>query len=163
MMNELEALLRRLVREEVEAALRAAGLVGSPSSVAAMPGRQEGATAGPREPCGATNEDGWICQKPRHRGRHRYTPRPHSAPARRWSPIQEASIQSGSRTRVIAVGNPVKVAGLGRGGGIADGYRVTAMERHQDSGKVNVEVIKPGKGQRSRVVPLDRIVYKRPK
>lgn len=30
-------------------------------------------------------------------------------------------------------------------------------------GAVAGEVIKPGKGQRSRVVPLDRIIYKRPK
>lgn len=160
-MHEFEALLRRLVREEVEAALRAAGLVVSPSSAAPRPAHKQAPPAG--ELCGTTNEDGWICQKPKHRGRHRFTPRPHTAPARRWSPIQEASVQSGSRTRVIAVGNPVKVAGLGRGGGLADGYRVTAMERHDETGKVNVEVIKPGKGQRSRVVPLDRIVYKRPK
>jgi hypothetical protein len=159
-MNEFEALLRRLVREEVEAALRAAGLVGAPPSVATA-ARKQAPAAG--AVCGATNEDGWICQKPRHRGRHKFTPRPHTAPARPWSPIKEASVQSGSRTRVIAVGNPVKVAGLGRGGGLADGYRVTAMERHHDTGKVNVEVSKPGKGQRSRVVPLDRIVYKRPK
>lgn len=72
-----------------------------------------------------------------------------------WTKIDRTSFKSGRVTRTIYTGSPVKVKGLGRGGGIGSGFKVTGLE--QRNGDVNVHVRK-GREQ-ERTVKLDRIIY----
>lgn len=72
-----------------------------------------------------------------------------------WQKIDRTSFKSGRVTRTIYAGSPVKVKGLGRGGGIGSGYKVTGLEQRGDD--VNVHVRK-GRDQ-ERTVKLDRIIY----
>lgn len=104
-----------------------------------------------------------VCRKTPHKGRHAFSLPPHQPPARRWVPIDLAYVSSGSRRYTIRPGHPVKVRGLGRGGSTGDGYTVVALEQRTDGSQINVEVRKSGRGARTRVVPLERVVYKRPK
>lgn len=104
-----------------------------------------------------------VCRKLRHRGRHRYTLPPHQSPPRGWQAIDVAYVRSGSRRYAIRAGQPVKVRGLGRGGSVGDGYLIVAMEQRTDGGQINVEVRKSGRNERTRVVPVERVVYKRPR
>lgn len=89
-------------------------------------------------------------------------------PTSQWVPIPHIDIQVGRYTRRIAVGNPIKVKGLGRGKATGDGYTVQKIEvrngdllSDRDPENVNVTVQK-GR-ENPRTVKLDRIVYKRPK
>lgn len=165
-MAELEELIRQIAREEatrvyVEQHRARGGKDGMQMGVDIGNQRLEAAQQTGLI-CGAVDAKNFVCLKAPHKGRHLFRVRPHVAPERPWEPITEATIQSGTRNYVITVNHPVKVQGLGRGGAAGDGYKVVSMERHTETGKINVEVLKVGRGQRSRTVPLDRIVYKRP-
>lgn len=76
-----------------------------------------------------------------------------------WHDDNQFPLRSGSKSYVIQVGNPVKVKGLGRGGGIGDGYTVTRIQRRGND--VNVDVKKGV--DHTRTVKADKIIYKRPK
>lgn len=75
-----------------------------------------------------------------------------------WVTIGEATFMSGRNKRSIVEGQPVKVRGLGRGGGIGSGYRVARIQTR--GGEVNVDVNK-GRGTQARTVKLDAIIYVR--
>lgn len=80
--------------------------------------------------------------------------------ARSWEQIPEFTITPSSRTYVIRIGDRCKVAGLGRGGAAGSGWKVTAVERHGETRKINVTVLHTS--GKSRIVESGRIVYVRP-
>lgn len=112
--------------------------------------------------CSVQGRTGQCTKMRGHGQRHRYesdTNRyiaPHVPPPRAWTKVETVPIKgTGSRSYRLAVGNPCKVSDV-RGM-----FTVVSIESHPD-GRVNVEV----KGDRTghtRVFPLGRIGYKRPR
>jgi hypothetical protein len=78
---------------------------------------------------------------------------------RAWVPATDFDVKSSSRTYTVRLGDRCRVAGLGRGGAVGSGWTVTAIERHAETGKVNVTVLHAN--DRSRIVESGRIVYRR--
>lgn len=96
--------------------------------------------------------DGWAGPTPQQ-----------PVPASPWELIPEVRVSgTGSRSYMLTVGNPCRVKGEGRGGGVGSGYTVIGLMRHRQTQAVNVEVRRYRNGH-SRVFRLDRIVYVRPK
>lgn len=130
-LSAFEEALRRIVREEVEAALAARDeRIRTVTHRAASTPVQTAATVST-----------------------------HAGEIKVWHDVNAFPLKSGSKTYTIAVGNPVKVKGLGRGGAVGDGYRVTRIQ--QRGGDINVDVKKGV--EHTRTVKADKIVYKRPK
>ena len=75
-----------------------------------------------------------------------------------WVTVDSANFMSGRNHRTIVKGTKVKVRGLGRGGGIGDGFVVERIQQRGDD--VNVDVQK-GRGSVIRTVRLDAIIWKR--
>lgn len=141
----------RLLSQAVEAALKVAGVQTSPGTVQVQPR------------CKALGRGDLQCVKEGGHGqRHRYGPKSvnpsagHVAPPRPWVKAQEFVKKSGSRKYVIKVGYPCKVEGQ-RGT-----FKVIGIEKHAETGKVNVEVTQDRTGH-SRVFTADKVIYKRPK
>lgn len=76
-----------------------------------------------------------------------------------WVPVDEMPIKSGKFTFITKPGYPCRVKGLGRGGKTGDGWTIRSITTR--NGEFNVEVTQ-GRGEPSRTVKGDRIIYKRP-
>lgn len=121
--------------------------------------------------CGVQGRGDTVCRKTRGHGqRHRYSevvnPSRHVPLPITWAKVESVAIKSGSKTFTLKVGGPCSLlpgtaSGPATVGQIKHGYKVLAIESHPD-GRINVEVVKPG-DLRARIVPLSRILYKRPK
>lgn len=99
-----------------------------------------------------------------HGSQHRYGPRAvnpsiHTPVVRDWTRVPQVPIVSGSKTFTLKVGGPCTL--LREGSTKVHGFKVLHIEKHPD-GRVNVE-IGHAKKHVTRIVPLDRIEYRRPK
>lgn len=156
--------IRQIVREEVALALGTKQVVAKAETAVS----QEVGIGSVLRQCPATKGN-LVCTKTVHRGRHAFRPKPHEAPPSKWKSVPEVKIKgSGSRHYIIAVGNPVKVLGFGKRtsknplGAAEAGWTVSKIEVNIDqSHDVNVTINK--RGENTRVVKLDKIVYVRPK
>lgn len=77
----------------------------------------------------------------------------HQRLERNWEPRQEF-VLDGTLCHTMSIGQRCRVAGFGRGGSAQDGWVITAIERHVETGQVNVTV---SRRQRTRVVVSERI------
>lgn len=114
--------------------------------------------------CGAIDRRGWVCYRPaKHvEKNHRYLNPSllHRPPKRAWEPITSFLAWNEKRTRQYAVKVNGPCSLFVESGNNKHGYKVVSAECHAETGKVNVEILKTG-DTRSRVVPSDRIMYKR--
>lgn len=154
-MSLLEDAIRQIVREE----LATAGITTHPGRPIPGVGGSGGANG-----CLLEDRRGRLCIRPRgHSNRHRYLDAPsmsHVAPERAWEPVDTILVSStgtGARTHEMHPGHRCRVAGLGKGGGIGNGWTIVSAEARTDGTKVNVIVRHPGKGE--RIVPIERIFY----
>jgi hypothetical protein len=148
--------IREIVREEVQAAIKGEATGSFSISV------------DDKQPCPAT-KDHLVCVKTAHKGRHTFRPRPHQAPPTKWRTIQQVRIMgAGNRVHLIWPGHPVKVMGLGKRtaknpqGAAQAGWTVTKIEQSVDD-EHNINVVVDKRGENTRTVKIDRIVYARPK
>lgn len=156
--DELEELVRRVAREEVEAALAryhgsdaVAGLDEVDDSLCESPGGTRG-----------------VCiRKKGHKERHKYGTKPVPVPQvpRLWKQIE--SYRPEGAGYALVIGSPVTVKGGGRrtkahpeGKDLVG--TITRIEEQVESGKVNIE-IKPNDGTFLRMYTADRVLLIPPK
>lgn len=163
--------IRQIVREEIAKAIGGAQIprLGKTEvdvvPAAAVVTYMDGGTT----TCGAV-KGSLVCLKPKHRGKHKFQSKPHVSPLRAWESIDSFMVQPtpGGKRFEIKVGNPCKVTKTGKrttanpDGATTDGWIVHNIERHVETGKINVAVQK-GRGTAIRTFPSDRIEYQRPK
>ena len=163
--RDLWLAFKAFIREEQR---RTPAVVPAPGKPAVEPVRREEPLPGLVQAaveqgyCGVAGKGRTVCLRDKgHVQRHRYRlmadiPKRHVPPPRSW--VKEGHFEkvSGSRRYKIEVGYPCKVDGV-RGM-----FKVIGIERHTETGKINVEVTNDRSGH-SRVFPADKIIYKRPR